>query len=272
MAIFWWGPPTLSNSKTEVELVTAQTEQLAGVKQSMAEQLNERKAQLTTLFDNANQYAEAIKRGELGIQQTEEEIHVVELKNKDIQRSIDIMEKELRIPTEIEEKINTVTKSLERKVIETERICNELESPSRVVFASGDDPTEEELKAKLSSLQRLVNTKKETLLAKEISAKELSLRIQQLEETSSNWKAATQSLLQDINECQGRVQERKRLRTSQMSELRMYDELIAARKSGIAELEKDISLRQQLAISLMGREVAQVGRKHLQRKRWKIQL
>mmetsp|Transcript_28170 Transcript_28170/g.53179 ORF Transcript_28170/g.53179 Transcript_28170/m.53179 type:complete len:175 (-) Transcript_28170:4611-5135(-) len=139
------------------------------------------------------------------------------------------------------------------QVLETERLSQELENPSqdgRFQALDGKDPSEEELVAKLSTLERLVRNKKEILLTKEISAKEIAIRIKQLESTSNNWKAATQSLLKDTNDYQGRVQERQRLRTAQKSEIRMYDELVTASKAKMADLEQDIMLREQIVRSI----------------------
>ena len=50
------------------------------MKQSMATQLKERREQLDELYNNSNKLAEATKKGELSIQRTEEEIHMIELK------------------------------------------------------------------------------------------------------------------------------------------------------------------------------------------------
>lgn len=171
--------------------------------------------------------------------------------NKDIQRSIDLVQRELG-GTTIDEQIGDVKKKLEVQVLETERLSSELENPTNSsrfrTLDAVNDPSLEELKSKLSLLGKLVRQKKEALLSKEISAKEIMLHTQTLDETSRNWKIATQAILQDINEYQVRVQEKQRLRTAQMSEICMYDELITASKTKISDLEKDIILREQLAI------------------------
>lgn len=57
-----------------------QTEQMMSMKQSMATQLKGRREELDELYNQSNKLAEATKKGELGIQRTEEEIHMIELK------------------------------------------------------------------------------------------------------------------------------------------------------------------------------------------------
>jgi hypothetical protein len=114
------------------------------------------------------------------------------------------------------------------------------------VLDAGEDPSEEELAAKLATLECLVQHKNEVLLAGEISYNEIAFQIQELEENLQSYKIATQAILQGINENQGRVQEKQRLCTAHIGEIRMYEELIAASKSKISELEHDILLREQL--------------------------
>jgi len=140
-------------------------------------------------------------------------------------------------------------------VLESELLCRELESPNQDrlrVLDAGEDPSEEELAAKLATLERLVQHKNEVLLAGEISSNEIAFQIQELEEELRSYKIATQAILQGINVHQGRVQEKQRLRTAHMSEIRMYEELIAASKSKISELEHDILLREQLLSATEG--------------------
>ena len=140
-------------------------------------------------------------------------------------------------------------KKLEVQVLESEVLCRELESPNQDrlrVLDAGEDPSEEELAAKLATLECLVQHKNEVLLAGEISSNEIAFQIQELEEDLQSYKIATQAILQGINENQGRVQEKQRLGTAHIGEIRMYEELIAASKSKISELEHDISLREQL--------------------------
>ena len=130
-------------------------------------------------------------------------------------------------------------------------MCQELESPnqSRIRHYDGVDPSEEELVAKLSTLERLVHSKKEILLTKSIQMQELSLRIQQAQQSRDDWLSSTQTILNDINECQSRLQEKQRIYTSQQSELQMYNEIIESSKTRIAELEHDLSLRNELAVT-----------------------
>ncbi len=75
------------------------------------------------------------------------------------------------------------------------------------------------------------------------------LRNEQAEDAANSWQASTQGILKEMNEYQGRVQEKQRLRTAQRSEIRMYDELLAAAKKKVADLEHDIVLRKQLSIA-----------------------
>jgi len=168
-----------------------------------------------------------------------------------MQRSIDLLKKDLESSVDIEEKIEHTKRSLEKQILETQRLCQELESPnhSRLRHYDGEDPSEEELVAKLSTLERLVHNKKEVLLTKSIQMQELSLRIQQAQQSRDDWLSSTQTILNDINDYQGRIQEKQRIYTSQQSELQMYNEIIESSKARIAALEHDLSFRNELVVT-----------------------
>ena len=71
---------SLSIAKREVERAHSQTEQLLAAKDSMTEQLEGKKLSLTELAECSLTYNATLKKAELGNQQKEEEIHMVELK------------------------------------------------------------------------------------------------------------------------------------------------------------------------------------------------
>ena len=171
--------------------------------------------------------------------------------NKDIQRSIDLLKNDLESSADIEEKIESTKASLEKQILQTQRLCQELESPNqpRLRHYDGEDPSEEELVSKLSTLERLVHNKKEVLLTKSIQMQELSLHIQQTQQSRNDWLSSTQTILNDINEYKSRLQEKERIYTAQQSELQMYNEIIESSKTRIAELEHDLSLRNDLAVT-----------------------
>jgi hypothetical protein len=246
---------TLIHSKKELRRAVLQYEQLNSAKESMSDQLQLRQKQLEEMQIIANTHAETLKKGELGIQQKERDQAALELKVVDIQRSIDLLKKDLQNPTDIEAKIECVKKKLEAQLLESEQLTRELENPNEErlrVLDTGVDPSEEELAAKLATLERLVQHKKEVLLAGEISLNDTTFQIQQLEETLQSYKISTQSILQGINEYQGRIQEKQRLRTAQMSEILIYEELIATRQTKVSDLQKDISLREKYLLASAG--------------------
>lgn len=158
-----------------------------------------------------------------------------------------------RNPKDVEEEIAKCKKQLEAAILETEELSKEFETPSkakaggRFNILDGGDPSEEELAAKLSMLQRLIEKKKELLMGKDIAVKETLAQIRLLEKKSRDWNEETQLLLSERNEYIGRILEQRRLHTSQKSELRMYDELIEAGMARMAVIKNDIELREQLA-------------------------
>ena len=148
----------------------------------------------------------------------------------------------------LKEKIERTNKDLEQQIIETERISAALESPNqdRIRTLEGHDPSEEELRQSLTVLESLERNNRDILRSKGATIKEVTLRCEELQDESSNWKISTQSYLKDINVYQGRLHDLQRVRTAQLSELRMYGELVEKLNSSKVDLERDISLRGQL--------------------------
>jgi hypothetical protein len=252
---------TLIQSKKELRRAVLQNEQINSAKESMSGQLQLRKKELEEMQIIANTYAETLKKGELGIQQKERDQAALELKNLDFQRSIDLLKKDLQNPTDIELKIENVKKRLQAQLLESEQLTRELENPTDErlrVLEKGIDPSEEELGAKLATLERLVQHKKEVLLAGEITLNDITFQTQHFEETLQSYKNSTHSILQGINEYQGRIHEKQRLRTAQTSEILMYKELIATRQSKVSDLQKDILLREEYLLASAGKIEASV--------------
>ena len=163
-----------------------------------------------------------------------------------------MLKKELDNQTDIDGQIEAVKEKLETQILETERLCRELECPNegdRLRHDTGEDLSEEDLTAKLATLERLLQKKKEILMTKSLEVKEVHVRTQQQEEAKQEWTNVTQTVLNDINDYQGRLQQKKRLQMAQQSELCIYNEIISACKTKVQELEHDIELRKELAIS-----------------------
>lgn len=239
---------TLVLAQKEVERLKLQNDHMAWEKQSMLEQLSSRKTQLSSLFNTAAVYVEVLKRGELACHQMSEEMKKTEIVNRDIQRSIDLIVSQLRNQSDDSAILERTQAQLEFQILETARISRELESPTQERFNAlpGHHPSKEELLANLKVLEKLERKNRETLRSKELSINITSQQITELETESKDWKAATQFLLNAINDYQGRVHELKKTLTSQRGEIQMYSDLIDKMSDSKVDLEKDIGLREQL--------------------------
>ena len=93
-----------------------------------------------------------------------------------------MLKKELDNQTDIDGQIEAVKEKLETQILETERLCRELECPNegdRLRQDTGEDLSEEDLTAKLATLERLLQKKKEILMTKSLEVKEVHVRTQQ---------------------------------------------------------------------------------------------
>ncbi len=159
------------------------------------------------------------------------------------------MKSSLRDEKEYELKIQEAKKILDDAIFEAMKISQDLENPNQERFRTldGYDPSENECKHTISTLERLERSNREILLSQDIEVENVSAHIRDMQESSRNWKTLTQPLYRDINELQGRLLEMKRIRTSHLSEIKMYDDLIENVKKSIEDQQSDILLREELA-------------------------
>ena len=71
---------SITSSRKEAERMVEQNEQMASAKDSMMEQLAQKKKQLFTLYENANSWEQALTKSKRLLQQKKEEKRLVELK------------------------------------------------------------------------------------------------------------------------------------------------------------------------------------------------
>lgn len=141
---------------------------------------------------------------------------------------------------------------LRRQIAVGKKISLELEDPRNVRVRSdsrGEDPSSDELSAKISILSQILSDRKEMLLSTELETKEAALRIQHLEGRKEKWKSTTKEIFRELNECQARFTQRTRAHTALLGELEMFRSLLAIANKKRGELERDIALRSKLLLN-----------------------
>ena len=158
------------------------------------------------------------------------------------------MKSNINDSSEMEEKIEEAKKNLEHQILKTERISFALESPTqeRIRTLEGKDSSDVELRQNLSALETLERNNQELLHSKTTAVNEITKSIEKTQDSVNQWKFATQHLFESINDYQGRLRELQRVKTAQLSELQMYASLVDKLNESKVELQRDVSLRENL--------------------------
>mmetsp|Transcript_19952 Transcript_19952/g.64959 ORF Transcript_19952/g.64959 Transcript_19952/m.64959 type:complete len:918 (-) Transcript_19952:40-2793(-) len=187
--------------------------------------LIDRNDELCILYEKANIQEEVLKQGEMELKHRDDEIRMLKLELKEVQRSMDVTRKLLpRIPA-----LDADIASLQQQLLETrkrsEELSEALESPEnkeRWRRLEGKIPDKEELTAKINQLEERLNDKKEQLLEKELVLEEVSSLSDRLRAQAAEGRADTLELAKRVNDYQSRIRAITRRMMATVSELSMY--------------------------------------------------
>jgi len=187
--------------------------------------LIDRNDELCILYEKANIQEEVLKQGEIELNRREDEIRMLKLELKEVERSMNVTRKLLpRIPA-----LDADITSLKSQLLETreqaERLSDALESPNnkdRWRRLEGKIPDKEELSAKVDQLEERLNDKKEQLLEKELVLEEVSSLSDRLRQQAAEGRADTLELAKRVNDYQSRIRAITRKMMATVSELSMY--------------------------------------------------
>ncbi|GMI39551.1 hypothetical protein TeGR_g9382, partial [Tetraparma gracilis] len=188
-------------------------------------QLIDRNDELCILYEKANLQEQTMKKGEIAIQQKDEDIRMLKLQLAEIQRQIEVSRHKL---PDGPEQANNIVRLQQELVVEkavTEQLCRDLEDPSnadRWRELLGDDPDSEQLLAKVQVLEERLNSKKEKLLEKELVLEEVTTLTSKLRKQAQSGQGETLQLAQKVNDYQARIREVTRKMMASVSELSMY--------------------------------------------------
>ncbi|GMH48988.1 hypothetical protein TrVE_jg8776 [Triparma verrucosa] len=188
-------------------------------------QLIDRNDELCILYEKANLQEQTMKQGEIAIQQKDEDIRMLKLQLAEIQRQIEVTRNKLPDGPELADKIVQLQQELQMERAITKQHCDELEDPGnteRWRELQGDDPDSEQLLAKIQVLEERLNSKKETLLEKELVLEEVTTLTGKLRKQAGSGQDETLVLAQKVNDYQARIRSVTRKMMASVSELSMY--------------------------------------------------
>uniref|UniRef100_A0A7S1U464 Cilia- and flagella-associated protein 58 central coiled coil domain-containing protein n=1 Tax=Phaeomonas parva TaxID=124430 RepID=A0A7S1U464_9STRA len=188
-------------------------------------QLIDRNDELCILYEKANLQEETLKRGEIALSEKEEEIRLLRLQSKEIERQNEVARKQSSSLPELSDKVVALSQELSLEKSITDELCAALEDPGnteRWRGLEGEDPDVEQLASKIKVLEDRLNEKREALLEKDLVLEEVSTLTEKLRSQANAGKAEAVALAKQINEFQARIRDVTRRMMATVSELSMH--------------------------------------------------
>mmetsp|Transcript_28894 Transcript_28894/g.84706 ORF Transcript_28894/g.84706 Transcript_28894/m.84706 type:complete len:930 (-) Transcript_28894:174-2963(-) len=188
-------------------------------------QLIDRNDELCILYEKSNVQQATLKRGELQLQDRDEEVRVLDLEVARLCREVEAIRRVIPKMPAFEERILTLQAQLQEERARAEQLSADLESPAnerRWRKLEGRDPEPEDLAAKIQLLDQRLSDKKEQLLEKELVLEEVTNLANRLRKQAIEKRESTLDLAKAVNEAQGRIKSTTRKMMAAVSELSMY--------------------------------------------------
>lgn len=230
-------------------------------------QLIDRNDDLCILYEKANVQEATLRQGTIQVEAREQEARMLNLTLAELQRQLEAtrrimpqmpqhaervlkLQQELTAAKEVRSArprprhapcLTPSPPSPTPPVQETEKICRDLEAPqnlSRWRPLQGDDPTEEQLLAKVAVLEERLKGKKEGLVEKELVLEEVGSLTGKLRTQANAGRSDTLDLSRQVNSYQARIREVTRKLMSAVSELSLYQATAMKLKQERADLEQ----------------------------------
>mmetsp|Transcript_288 Transcript_288/g.459 ORF Transcript_288/g.459 Transcript_288/m.459 type:complete len:551 (+) Transcript_288:1050-2702(+) len=215
----------LSGQQKELDRIECQNNRFGNVKKIMSDQLSDKKHEIHRLLQQENAYEQVLRRGEISLQQRNQDIRALKLKCADIQRHITATKVSFQESNKYIEKLNHLEEELQSQKAVKEKFSLMIEDPMRNNCwneLSGDDPSMEELEKKLGILGERLNAAREKKIEKELSLEELSSQTKDLRIEVKICCTDTQPLVKKLNDLQSRVRRKMRSLMALVSEISMY--------------------------------------------------
>ena len=217
--------------------------------------LIDRNDELCILYEKSNIQEEVLKHGEISLVRKENEIRMLQLELKEIQRSIDATRKVLPQVPSLDESIASLQQQLLEARDQAAELEAALESPNnkqRWRRLEGKIPEKDELVAKVNQLEERLNDKKEQLLEKNLILDEVTTLSDRLRHQAKEGRADTLELARKVNGYQSRLRSLTRKMMATVSELSMYQASAMKLDAEKQELEEEkaqavVNLREGLA-------------------------
>jgi chromosome segregation ATPase len=210
----------------------------------MGVQLIDRNDELCILYEKTNIQESIIKNGECEINKLEDEVRMIKIEINEVQRRIEASRKKAPEVPELAKRIKELNEELNSELHREDLLSEKLErldftetqtgsengaqkeehlgNKSRWREIQGEDPDPEALKAKIQVLEERLNSKKESLLEKELILDEVTNISENLRKQSIDKRRPTLLITKRVNELQAKLKDVTRKMMATISELSMF--------------------------------------------------
>ena len=188
-------------------------------------QLIDKNDELCILYERSNQQVDALKKGEVALLKKDHELRLLRLQTEELKRQYiaakhRLPEREVHIKRTVE--VEALLQAERKKIDE---LSAKLEDPANVDrwrALEGEDPSTEQLLAKISILEDRLDQKREVLLEKELVLEEVTNLTERLKKQAMNKRDSAKALATELNGLQGKIRDTTKLMLATVSELSMY--------------------------------------------------
>jgi len=186
--------------------------------------LIERNEEVCIFYEKVNIHDQLLREGAVNMQNKEENIRVLQLEQRELQRQIDLLRKQVPDKKGIEDALVTAQIELSSSqdiLRELEKALESPENKGRVRLLKGTDPSSEQLERDSETLEERLAEQEQKLLEKELILEEEARLTDRVKKKVELGQTDTLQLAKQVNEYQRKLQDTTRKMMGLVSELSM---------------------------------------------------
>lgn len=188
-------------------------------------QLIDKNDELCILYERSNQQQEALRKGEVLLLKKDHDLRQIRLQTTELKRQYTTAKHRLPEKEVHSKRIGELEEQIKEQNAQIEEISAKLENPNnsnRWRELIGEDPSTQQLLAKVQVLESRLDEKREIILEKELVLEEVSALTDRLKKQAYNKRESSRALATELNELQGKIRDTTKRMLASVSELSMY--------------------------------------------------
>jgi len=188
-------------------------------------QLIDRNDELCILYERSNQQMDALRSGEVALLKKDLDLRQVRLQTEELKRQYTAAKHRLPEREVHKKRIMELEVQIGQERKNIDDLSAKLEDPAngdRWRALEGEDPSTEQLLAKISILEDRLDQKREVLLEKELVLEEVTNLTDRLKKQAMSKRDGAKALATELNGLQTKIRDTTKLMLATVSELSMY--------------------------------------------------